>query len=249
MATTAETKPAEVPAEETPVEEPEVAAEETAEEGACRAPAYARSACVVCWPCCTAALTCSFHRDHQLWQQQGQPRREEEPQGHPEAGHEARAWHHPHHHQEEQERALGHRQASISAPRTLPHTAALAPPPQILFVFSSPDVYKSSNSDTYVVFGEAKIEDLSQQAAAAAAQQFQMPTSAAAQQAAAGAASADAGKSDDAADEEDVDAGDLEAKDIELVMQQADVSRAAAIKALKSNDGDMVNAIMELTMA
>lgn len=123
------------------------------------------------------------------------------------------------------------------------------PPPQILFVFSSPDVYKSSNSDTYVVFGEAKIEDLSQQAAAAAAQQFQMPTSAAAQQAAAGAASADAGKSDDAADEEDVDAGDLEAKDIELVMQQADVSRAAAIKALKSNDGDMVNAIMELTMA
>merc|ERR1719327_1408971 len=40
----------------------------------------------------------------------------------------------------------------------------------ILFVISSPDVHKSPNSDTYIVFGEAKIEDLSAQAQASAAQ-------------------------------------------------------------------------------
>merc|ERR1712032_1176629 len=39
----------------------------------------------------------------------------------------------------------------------------------ILFVISKPDVYKSPNSDTYIAFGEAKIEDLSAQAQSAAA--------------------------------------------------------------------------------
>merc|ERR1712066_371483 len=42
----------------------------------------------------------------------------------------------------------------------------------ILFVIASPDVHKAPNSDTYIVFGEAKIEDLSAQAQASAAQQF-----------------------------------------------------------------------------
>merc|ERR1719299_158044 len=42
----------------------------------------------------------------------------------------------------------------------------------ILFVISRPDVHKSASTDTYVVFGEAKIEDLSAQAQASAAQQF-----------------------------------------------------------------------------
>merc|ERR1712072_1001556 len=41
----------------------------------------------------------------------------------------------------------------------------------ILFVISKPDVHKSPTSDTYIVFGEAKIEDLSAQAQASAAQQ------------------------------------------------------------------------------
>ena len=34
----------------------------------------------------------------------------------------------------------------------------------ILFVISKPDVFKSPASDTYIIFGEAKIEDLSAQA-------------------------------------------------------------------------------------
>ncbi len=40
----------------------------------------------------------------------------------------------------------------------------------------------------------------------------------------------------------------LEAQDVELVMSQASCSRSKAVKALRANDGDIVNAIMELTM-
>ncbi|MDG2769784.1 nascent polypeptide-associated complex subunit family protein, partial [Vibrio parahaemolyticus] len=45
----------------------------------------------------------------------------------------------------------------------------------ILFFISKPDVFKSPNSETYVIFGEAKIEDLSSQLQTQAAQQFRMP--------------------------------------------------------------------------
>ena len=49
-------------------------------------------------------------------------------------------------------------------------------------------------------------------------------------------------------DNGDVDAEGVEDKDIELVMSQANVSRSKAVKALKNNANDIVNAIMELTM-
>ncbi|KAJ4828464.1 hypothetical protein Tsubulata_018174 [Turnera subulata] len=109
----------------------------------------------------------------------------------------------------------------------------------ILFVISKPDVFKSPTSDTYVIFGEAKIEDLSSQLQTQAAEQFKAPdlshviskpeTSAMAQ------------------DDEEVDETGVEPKDIELVMTQAGVSRSKAVKALKAADGDIVSAIMELT--
>jgi nascent polypeptide-associated complex subunit alpha len=46
----------------------------------------------------------------------------------------------------------------------------------ILFVIQSPDTYKSPVGDTYIVFGEAKIEDLSQQAQMEAANKFRSAT-------------------------------------------------------------------------
>lgn len=46
----------------------------------------------------------------------------------------------------------------------------------------------------------------------------------------------------------EIDETGVEPKDVELVMSQAGVSRAKAVSALKLNDGDIVNAIMELTM-
>ena len=46
----------------------------------------------------------------------------------------------------------------------------------------------------------------------------------------------------------EVDASGLEENDIDLVMQQAGASKAQAVKALRKTKGDIVSAIMELTM-
>ncbi|KAF7062370.1 hypothetical protein CFC21_068978 [Triticum aestivum] len=113
----------------------------------------------------------------------------------------------------------------------------------ILFVVSKPDVFKSPTSETYVIFGEAKIEDLSSQLQAQAAQQFRMQDLSKAMRPDAAAAGAGA----PADEEEVVDETGIEARDIDLVMTQASVSRAKAVKALKAHDGDIVSAIMELT--
>ncbi len=105
------------------------------------------------------------------------------------------------------------------------------------------------------IFGEAKIEDLNSQSQAAAAQQL----------AAAEAASGDHAGHDHSTengkgkepekkaeeeedDDEEVDDSGLEAKDIELVMTQASVSRKKAVKALKENGNDIVNSIMALSV-
>merc|ERR1712151_462555 len=114
----------------------------------------------------------------------------------------------------------------------------------ILFVISKPDVHKSPNSDTYIIFGEAKIEDLSAQAQASAAQQFT-------QQSADGAGAAAEGGGDapkiEEVDEGDVDETGVEPKDIELVMSQVSCSRGKAVAALKANNNDIVEAIMHLS--
>jgi len=113
----------------------------------------------------------------------------------------------------------------------------------ILFVIQKPDVYKSQGAETYIVFGEAKIEDLSAQAQMQAAEQFKPQP-----EASITAEAKDVATVDEDSDEDEVDESGVEAKDIELVMAQASVSRAKAVKALKNNANDIVNAIMELTM-
>ena len=136
----------------------------------------------------------------------------------------------------------------------------------VLFVIQNPDVMKSPASDSYVIFGEAKIEDAGASQAAQAARQFapappMTPSPSGSDAAAAAAkegapagkggaapaasASAAAGGDDDG---EPVDETGVEAKDVELVMTQASVSRAKAVKALKESEGDIVSAIMSLTM-
>ncbi|KAL2169709.1 hypothetical protein VTG60DRAFT_5762 [Thermothelomyces hinnuleus] len=121
-------------------------------------------------------------------------------------------------------------------------------PKNILFVINNPEVYKSPNSNTYIVFGEAKIEDLNASAQAAAAQQLASQT---AEHDHAGHAhnhKQEAAKEEEEDDGEEVDAEGIEDKDIELVMTQANVSRKKAIKALKENDNDIVNSIMALSV-
>lgn len=114
----------------------------------------------------------------------------------------------------------------------------------VLFFISKPDVFKSPNSETYVIFGEAKIEDLSSQLQTQAAQQFRMPDMGSVM------AKPDVSGSNAAAEadeEEEVDETGVEPRDIDLVLTQAGVSRTKAVKALKAHNGDIVSAIMELT--
>ncbi|KAG0032550.1 hypothetical protein BGZ82_006482 [Podila clonocystis] len=109
---------------------------------------------------------------------------------------------------------------------------------QPILAISQPDVYKSSNSDTHIVFGEAQTEDFNLQSQLQAAEDVLKE---------AGEPSAEAEVAEDE-DEEEVDEEGVDAGDIELVVAQANVSRAKAVKALKNNNNDIVNAIMELTM-
>ncbi|KAL6729862.1 hypothetical protein Aduo_000877 [Ancylostoma duodenale] len=109
----------------------------------------------------------------------------------------------------------------------------------ILFVINKPDVYKSPGSDTYIVFGEAKIEDLSQHQQLTAIDRIKPSEDTPAPLATV---------QEDEDDGTEEDATGIEEKDIELVMSQANTSRNKAIRALRSADNDIVNAIMSLTM-
>eukprot|EP00657_Telonema_sp_P-1_P001237 TRINITY_DN127_c0_g1_i1.p1 TRINITY_DN127_c0_g1~~TRINITY_DN127_c0_g1_i1.p1 ORF type:complete len:162 (+),score=78.42 TRINITY_DN127_c0_g1_i1:152-637(+) len=115
----------------------------------------------------------------------------------------------------------------------------------ILFVIKEPDVFKTNDSNTkgpqtFIVFGKAEIEDLSQQASNAAVEQFKPPSGEAIK-------APEQVEEVDGDEDGDEDAGDLDENDIELVVKQAGVSRAKAIKALKLNEKDVVNAIMALS--
>eukprot|EP01064_Diplonema_japonicum_P008878 TRINITY_DN1633_c0_g1_i1.p1 TRINITY_DN1633_c0_g1~~TRINITY_DN1633_c0_g1_i1.p1 ORF type:complete len:183 (+),score=73.88 TRINITY_DN1633_c0_g1_i1:93-641(+) len=103
----------------------------------------------------------------------------------------------------------------------------------ISFVITNPDVFVAKN--TYVIFGEAKIDEPTghkeqelMKAFQAAKQSMEKP--------------ADAPEAED--EDEEVDEEGVAEKDIELVMSQVNVSRAKAVKALKESNNDVVNAIM-----
>ncbi|KAG6845738.1 hypothetical protein H0H87_005004 [Tephrocybe sp. NHM501043] len=98
-------------------------------------------------------------------------------------------------------------------------------PKNVLFVLASPEVYKSPNSDCYIVFGEAKIEDMNSQAQVSAAQQLATGGAGAQSLEESGAG----GEDDDDEDipeleapEDDgpVDETGVDPKDIDLVMAQ-----------------------------
>ena len=105
------------------------------------------------------------------------------------------------------------------------------------FGIAKPEVYRFPNTTTFVIFGETQFEEAPSDASKAAA----AVTSAAPEASKPAVAAADE-------DDGEVDASGLQEKEIDIVMTQAGVSRARAVKALKNNNGDIVNSIMELTM-
>lgn len=127
-----------------------------------------------------------------------------------------------------------------------------------IIAIEKPEVYKTPGGG-YIVFGEAKVEDLTQryQEAMAAQQAAQQASSLVGQNGAptdlassiqedlANASLED--KSAEAEEEDgEVDATGLEEADITVVMDQTSSSRAKAVKALRENNGDVVNTIMSL---
>ncbi|KAI5009210.1 hypothetical protein ZWY2020_010258 [Hordeum vulgare] len=111
----------------------------------------------------------------------------------------------------------------------------------VTYVLSKPDVFKSSRSETYVMFGEVKLEDVNTELLQTqAAEQFKT-------QGPSGVISKDEPSMAAAQDVEEVDETGVDKKDVELVMMQASVSRSRAVESLKAADGDIVSAIMELT--
>merc|ERR1711881_643298 len=124
----------------------------------------------------------------------------------------------------------------------------------MLFAINKPEVFQNANSDTYVVFGEAKVEDLGANQQYQAAKQLEKAQQEAAARQAAAAVTQTAKPTElieddvEEVDDAEVDTDGLEDKDIDLVIQQASCSKAKAVKSLRNNNGDIVNAIMELTM-
>lgn len=121
----------------------------------------------------------------------------------------------------------------------------------LIYAIDEPDVFRSP-AGTYVVFGEAKVDDMNARVAEAQA----------AQEAAAQEPAADKSPESITADlqkaslnetkEEEVEEGDvnedgLDANDINIIVEQTQVTRAKAVAALRKHKGDMVNAIMELS--
>lgn len=136
----------------------------------------------------------------------------------------------------------------------------------LIYAIDQPDVFRSA-AGTYVVFGEAKVDDMNKRIAEAQQQQAQQEalSKAAGETGEAGEAgqedksqeaiTADLEKAslnankieEEEADDGEVDESGLDAKDIDIIVEQTQVSRSKAVKALRAHDGDMVNAIMELS--
>ncbi len=126
-----------------------------------------------------------------------------------------------------------------------------------LWTIYRPDVFEKNGS--YVVFGEARQGGGGGPPGMGPSPSTQAQQAQAIQRLAEAATSAGAGAGSSktegttieelpvVAEDEAVDESGIDAKDIELVMGQAGCSRAKAVKALRDNEGDLVNAIMSLT--
>lgn len=114
-----------------------------------------------------------------------------------------------------------------------------------------PEVYRTPNG-SYVVLGEPgvdeELEALKRQAAAAAPAADATKTPEDIQSdLAANAEKLKISEAEEEVADEDVDVTGLDPETIAMVQEQGNVSKAKAVKALRDNNGDLVNALMELT--
>ncbi|VEU22622.1 DEKNAAC103597 [Brettanomyces naardenensis] len=136
-----------------------------------------------------------------------------------------------------------------------------------ILAIDNPEVFRTQGG-SYIVFGEAKVEDLNKRYAEAVAAQNAAQQAGAQAEGAEGAesisttgAAADAitedlkkasledeeEKKEEEDDDKEEDATGLEQADIDVIVEQTNVSKNKAIRALREHKGDVVNAIMSLT--
>ncbi|TDG46582.1 hypothetical protein AWZ03_007020 [Drosophila navojoa] len=118
----------------------------------------------------------------------------------------------------------------------------------VLLCIDQPEVFKCPNSKTLICFGEVRIDNASNAAAAQAAERYINDVNVHTPQ-----MQKDGSEGlleDQEGEEVDIEAlgSELDEKDIELVQMQAGCTRLTAIKALIKHKSDVVNAIMELTV-
>ena len=121
---------------------------------------------------------------------------------------------------------------------------------QVFFAIDAPEVMKSPTSEIYVVFGEAKYEDLSSLNAASAASDLtaEKPADTIVEKPEEEDKEAEAVAEDEEEDEEgDLDESGLTTSNIEMVMSHSKVSRGKAVRALRETNDDMLEAILRLT--
>jgi nascent polypeptide-associated complex subunit alpha len=105
-----------------------------------------------------------------------------------------------------------------------------------------PDVFRSN--DTFVIFGQPRIEDSKSQQTKDVLQNLLQNKDLTSQ-----ISDLEQSTSTTAESEETEDAEGIQEKDIEVVMKEASVSRGVAIKAIKENNGDVVDAVVSLSQS
>ncbi|CBH14366.1 nascent polypeptide associated complex subunit, putative [Trypanosoma equiperdum] len=124
------------------------------------------------------------------------------------------------------------------------------------FVVNQPEVYRFPGTNTFLIFGEAQLGDTTMQTQEAAARAVsgalveEVGTAGEETSELAGETPAAAAPSESKQTPDDVEIveGEFDDKEIAVVMAQGKTDRIGAIRALRNNKGDIVNAIMELTM-
>ena len=107
-----------------------------------------------------------------------------------------------------------------------------------LLYIDNPEVLVSpGNENSYVVFGEAKMQDFNQNLANAEAGKFKKAEKPVEVQV----------QDEKANDEEEENEEGVDPATIEMVVDHCKCSRAKAVRALKKNNNDSVNAILELS--
>ena len=117
-----------------------------------------------------------------------------------------------------------------------------------IFVIDSPEVLRAADDgNSYVCFGEIKIDDPNARAQAAEAKRFAEQNAELAKASAGAKTASKEEPKTKGGDEAPADEEGVTADHINMVMEHTGCTRNEAIGALKESNNDMINAVMKLT--